>query len=169
MNECAVREDSSPASAPPAAVGIDGTFRAIGHYRASGCGDRCFAHQTGEASPKNCRNPVLACLSPNPDPPSRHAACCLRSPSRTRLGDRTVARALRRLLSTRLLHCSPLIFLPFTDIVPVCAHTVTPPDEVGKPVAGTQCLFPIVTVTPSRGHFVPLKPCWKQERGFCLL
>lgn len=94
---------------PPAAVGVGGTLPAIGDLRASGASLMTAG-----------RNPVLAPVSPQPDPPPRHVECCLVTQQGTAGNEGTAPApvpAPAPLLS--------LISLPFTDIVLVCAHTHT--------------------------------------------
>lgn len=46
----------------------------------------------------------------------------------------------------------------------LCTHSLTRLMKWAT-CSGHAMPAPIVTVTPSHGHVVPLRPCWKQERG----
>lgn len=139
LNECAGREDSSPASAP--------------------CrrGSQRPLVTVGPAEPAS--KTVGTCVPPS-RPSSSSCGVLLTATQQGMAGSEGTA--------TAPVHAAPpllsLIFLPFTDIVLVCAHTLT---RLMKWAAcsGHTMPAPIVTVTSSHGHVVPLRPCWKQERG----
>lgn len=105
---------------PPAALGVSGTLPP--GYHTSGCRDWYSVHQTGGASPTNCRHPVSAPVSPHPTTVllvTRSAAYSHPAGHGWRPGHCDGS------CPCGFSHCSlsvSLIFLPITDIVLVCAH-----------------------------------------------
>lgn len=144
---------------PPATVGVGGTLP-FG-YHTSGCRDWYSVHQTGGASPTNCRH---LCL-PTPRPSSSSRGVLLTVTQQDTVGDQGTATAPVHAGFPIALSLSPSSSFPSRTLcwfVHTRIHTAW---SSRQSAAGIAMPAPIVTVTQPHGHFVPLRPCWKLEQG----
>lgn len=122
---------------PPATVGVGGTLP-FG-YHTSGCRDWYSVHQTGGASPTNCRH---LCL-PTPRPSSSSRGVLLTVTQQDTVGDQGTA--------TAPVHAGfPLLSLSLPHLpshhghcAGLCTHAFTPPGQVGSLLQALQCLPPL--------------------------
>lgn len=126
---------------PPAAMGVCGMLPPS--YHTSGCRDWYSVHQTGGASPTNCRHPVSAPVSPHPTTVlliTRSAAYSHPAGHGWRPGHCDGS------CPCGFSHCSLcLSHLPshHGHCAGLCTHAFTPPDQVGSLLQALQCLPPL--------------------------